>query len=64
LLNNYIKNKDPEILSYYFRNKLEKHDYIVFLEQLILYIKNTLIFTEYLDEINEDINVIKKNNVN
>ncbi|MBT3727534.1 hypothetical protein HOG21_07990 [bacterium] len=64
MLNNYIKNKDPEILSYYFRNKLEKHDYIVFLEQLILYIKNTLIFTEYLDEINEDINVIKKNNVN
>ena len=64
LLNNYIKNKDPEILSYYFRNKLEKHESIVFLEQLILYIKNTLIFTEYLDEINEDINVIKKNNVN
>lgn len=64
MLNNYINNKDPEILSYFFRNKLEKEEYISFLEQLILYIKNKLNYIDFLDEINEDINVIKQNNVN
>lgn len=63
LINNYITKKDPEILSYFFRNKLEKSDYINFLENLIIYSKNNLVFIDYLSEIDEDINAIKQNNV-
>jgi len=63
LINNYITKKDTEILSYYFRNKLEKEEYISILENLIIYFKNNLIFINYLTEINDDINAIKQNNV-
>lgn len=64
MINNYIQKKDNEIISYYFRNKLEKQEYINFLENLILYIKENLVLINYLDEIEEDINSIKQNNVN
>ena len=64
LIKNYINDKNPEILSYYFRNKLEKQDYLNFLENLIIYSKENLVFIKYLTEIDEDINAIKQNNVN
>lgn len=64
MINSYICDKNPEILSYYFRNKLEKQDYLNFLENLILYSKENLAFIDYLSEIDEDINAIKQNNVN
>jgi len=64
MINNYIRKKEPEILSYYFRNKLEKEEYISFLENLIIYSKNNLVFINYLTQIDEDINSIKQNNVN
>jgi hypothetical protein len=64
MIRNYINEKNPEILSYYFRNKLEKQDYINFLENLIIYSKENLVFINYLTEIDEDINAIKQNNVN
>ena len=64
MINNYITKKEPEILSYYFRNKLEKEEYISFLENLIIYSKNNLVFINYLTQIDEDINSIKQNNVN
>lgn len=63
LLVNYTEKKDPEILTYFFKNKLEKNDYITFLENLIIYSKNTLKYIDYLTEIDEDINSIKQNNV-
>ena len=63
MINSYIKNKNSEILSYYFRNKLEKDEYINFLENLIIYSKENLIFIDFLEEIDEDINSIKQNNV-
>ncbi|MBT5491909.1 hypothetical protein HOA93_01265 [bacterium] len=64
MINSYICDKNPEILSYYFRNKLEKQDYLNFLENLILYSKENLAFIDYLSEIDDDINAIKQNNVN
>jgi len=64
IISSYIKEKSPEILSYFFRNKLEKEDYIRFLDNLIIYSKENLVFIDYLDEINEDINMISTNNVN
>ena len=63
MINSYIKEKNTEILSYYFRNKLEKEDYINLLENLIIYSKENLVFIEYLEEIDEDINAIRQNNV-
>jgi hypothetical protein len=64
LIKNYIEKKDTEIISYYFRNKLEKEEYISFLDNLIIYSKNNLVLIKYLSEIDEDINAIKQNNVN
>ncbi len=64
MLDTYIKEKNTEILSYYFRNKLEKQEYISFLENLIIYSKENLVFIDFLSEIDDDINVIKQNNVN
>jgi len=64
MLESYIKEKNTEILSYYFRNKLEKEEYINFLENLIIYAKENLVFIDFLSEIDEDINAIKQNNVN
>jgi hypothetical protein len=59
-----LKNKDSELLSYFFKTKLEKGDYLDFLENLIIYSKKNLVFNDYLDEILEDITVVKTNNVN
>ncbi|MDD2907920.1 MAG: hypothetical protein PHH98_04735 [Candidatus Gracilibacteria bacterium] len=64
LIKNYLSNESNEIISYFFKNKLEKQDYIEFLENLIIYSKNNLTFINYLEDINEDINGIKQNNLN
>ncbi|MDQ7009408.1 MAG: hypothetical protein Q9M94_03905, partial [Candidatus Gracilibacteria bacterium] len=64
LLDNYLEKRNSEIFSYFFRNKLEKFEYIEFLQNLILYSKKNFVFIDLLEEINEDINLIKKNNVN
>lgn len=64
LLKNYLNEESNELVAYFFKNKLEKHDYIDFLENLIIYSKNNLSFINYLEEINEDINEIKQNNLN
>lgn len=64
MIKNYINKKNTELISYFFRNKLEKQDYINFLDNLIIFSKENFIFINFLEEINEDINVIKQNNVN
>lgn len=64
LIKNYVENNDSEILNYFFKTKLEKQNYTDFLENLIIFIKNNLVFVEFLDEILQDINAINQNNVN
>ncbi len=64
LLNNYLEKRNSEIFSYFFRNKLEKEELIDFLKNLILYAKKNLVFLDLIEEIDEDINLIQKNNVN
>lgn len=64
LLDNYLEKRTPEIFSYFFRNKLEKFEYIDFLKNLIIYAKKNFVFLDLLEEIDEDINMIEKNNVN
>jgi len=63
MIKNYSESKNTEILSYYFRNKLEKEEYINFLENIIIYSKNSFKYIDFLEEIDEDINAIKQNNV-
>ncbi len=63
LIKSYTQSKSTEIFSYFFRNKLEKSDYIKFLENLILYAKENLCFIDLLTDIEEDINAIQQNNV-
>ena len=64
LLNSYFDKKSTEIFSYFFRNKLEKFEYVEFLYNIILYSKKNFVLINLLEEINEDINLIEKNNVN
>ncbi len=64
LLDNYLEKRNSEIFSYFFRNKLEKEELLDFLKNLILYAKKNLVFLNLIEEIDEDINLIKKNNVN
>ncbi|PID87472.1 hypothetical protein CSB07_01540 [Candidatus Gracilibacteria bacterium] len=63
LLDNYIKNKDYSLFSYFFKEKLEKKDYISFLDNIIFYSKETGMFDDILSSLEEDINAIKNNNV-
>ncbi len=58
----YHKN-NKNLLSYFFKSKLEKNDYENFLETLIEYSKQNLIFINYLEEIFDDLNMIKTNNL-
>jgi len=64
LLDNYLEKRNSEIFSYFFRNKLEKEELIDFLRNLILYAKKNFVFLDLIEEIDEDINLIIKNNVN
>jgi len=56
LIKSYINNESDELLNYFFKNKLEKQDYINFLENLIIYAKKNLVLIVFLEEILEDLN--------
>lgn len=60
----YLSWESDELVSYFYRNKLEKNEYLEFLENLLIYARNNMSFIEFLEEINEDINLIKQNNLN
>ena len=64
MIHSYLNNNSNEIISYFFKNKLEKDEYINFLENLILYSKKHFCFIDYISEINDEISLIKQNNVN
>ncbi len=64
LLASYLSWTSQELISYFFANKLEKDEYIQFLENIILYGKKHFMFIEFLEEILWDISAIEKNNVN
>lgn len=64
LIYEWIQKKDyKNLISYFFKNKLEKEEYLSFLKTLIIYSKDNLVFIDYLEEINDDINMISTNNV-
>lgn len=70
LIKNYKEKNSNDIFSYFFKSKLEKEEYISFLDNLIIYQKDSLsnwkqVFNKnFPEEIQDDINAIKQNNVN
>lgn len=64
MIDSYISFKNDDLISYLYRNKLEKIEYLEFLENLLIYSKNNIKFVDFLEEINEDVNWIKQNNLN
>lgn len=63
LIDSYIKTNDYKLISYFFTEKLEKTEYIIFLKTLIFYIKENFVFIDLLDDLEKDINLIQKNNL-
>ncbi len=68
LIKSYLNNESNELISYFIKNKLEKEELkkenLDFLDNLIIYAKNNLTLIKYLEELNDDINWIKQNNLN
>ncbi len=64
VIKKYLQNDSNEIIQYLFNEKKEKEEYIDFLENLLKYCMNNNTKTEFLEEINNDINLIKTNNLN
>lgn len=56
------RNKNTNLYSYFFSSKLEKQEYIDFLDTLFIYGK-THFSSSFLLELDEDIFAVKKNNV-
>lgn len=62
MIDEYIKNINLAFLSYIFKEKLEKEEYVKILKNMILYFKENKIHLNLIWEINEDINWIQNNN--
>ncbi|MDF1682504.1 MAG: hypothetical protein P1U46_01810 [Patescibacteria group bacterium] len=52
------------MIAYTFKSKLEKTDYIELLENIVIYLKENFSMINYIEEIFEEINLIKQNNLN
>lgn len=64
LIDEYIQKKNVNMLKYFFQDKkIEKQEYIDFLQTFLFYIKENLVYTELLDQISQSILLIEKNNV-
>lgn len=63
LIDNFINRSDYSIFTYFYKEKLESTEYILFLLTIIEYSKQNGIFSKILSCVEEDINSIKNNNV-
>lgn len=64
LIEDYIKWNNLDLIKYTFSKKIEKQEYIEIIESLILYLKENIVYINFLEEINQELNLIKKNNLN
>lgn len=64
LIDSYILNKKLDLISYFFSSKLEKTEYISFLNTLLNYWKSKFLFIDFLEELSQDICSVEQNNVN
>ncbi len=63
LIESHIAKKSPELIQYFFSAKLEKQEYGDFLRTLLLYIIETGNYLDLIDELQEDITGVLKNNL-
>lgn len=64
LIDDYLKAKNTDLLKYFYNDKkISKDDYISFLNTFLFYIKTNLVYTNLVDNIEESLNLIQKNNV-
>lgn len=64
LIDDYIYKKNVNLLQYFFHDKkITKQDYIDFLHTFIFYIKTNFVLIHLLDQIEESLHLIQKNNV-
>ncbi|NUJ97994.1 hypothetical protein HGA92_04385 [Candidatus Gracilibacteria bacterium] len=63
LIDTFVKEGDRELISLTYKTPFEKEEAILFLSDLLLYIKNNGIQFEQFEEIEEDIVGIRKNNL-
>lgn len=64
MISGFLNNNSNSIYSYFFDDKkLEKKDYVLFLQNLAFYLTKNLQKIELLEEIEKSINFILKNNV-
>ena len=64
IISDYINNVNNDLIAYTFKSKLEKTDYIELLENIVIYLKENFSMINYIEEIFEEINLIKQNNLN
>ncbi|MDD5213477.1 MAG: hypothetical protein PHG82_03560 [Candidatus Gracilibacteria bacterium] len=57
-LENFYFEKDFYLFSYFYREKLEKDDYILFLQTFIYFIEKNLVLTQYIDLVYNTLNQI------
>lgn len=63
MIDDYIRGINYSLASYTFKEKLEKEAYIKILKNLIIYFREKLIYLDFIEKINDDINWIQKNNL-
>lgn len=61
LINNFVSKESNSLLYYFFDDKkIQKEDYLSFLHNLIIYIKENLVLIDLLPDIENAINLIEK----
>lgn len=64
IIDSIINKKDFELIKYFFSSKFEKNEYISFLNSLLYYLQNNMIFLDLLEELSSDLYSIEHNSVN
>lgn len=64
LIKEIVSWDNSQALNYFYKAKLEKDEYIEFLNNLIFYSKKHFVFIDKLNDIQNDIQGIQQNNVN
>lgn len=63
MIETHVSGASDELVRYFFSWKYEKQEYVEFLSSLVHYISDTWSFIKTLDELEEDIGWILKNNL-
>jgi len=63
MIHSHVSSGSDELIRYFFSGKFEKTEYIEFLKNILLYILEKSVYSHLLDELQEDISGVLKNNL-